>query len=317
MNKIERVRAAIRGEPVDRVPAGFWTHFPEDQQNGPAMVRAHLDFYRRTDLDFLKVMYDNPYELVGVDKIRTPADWAKLRPAPLSSRPYQEYLDSIKEILDAVGNETLVITTMFNPFCIANDNRSGVRDEGDWLFDGITQHLRQDPTATAQGLKMIAESTVEFIQALLNVGVAGFLYSVNGSNIGRFSREQFDAWVKPSDLMVLQAAEQAGAEFVLLHICGANQRLEFYTDYPSQVVNWAPQQGNLSLKEGQALFNRTVMGGLDQNGALSTGPRAAIEAEVQAVLAEMGTQRFILGAGCAVAGPPPLEHYVWAKEALK
>lgn len=28
MNKIERVRAALRGEPVDRIPASFWFHFP-------------------------------------------------------------------------------------------------------------------------------------------------------------------------------------------------------------------------------------------------------------------------------------------------
>ena len=30
MTNRENVIAAVRGEPVDRVPAGFWLHFPED-----------------------------------------------------------------------------------------------------------------------------------------------------------------------------------------------------------------------------------------------------------------------------------------------
>ena len=31
MNKVERVRAALAGEKVDRVPASFWFHFTPGQ----------------------------------------------------------------------------------------------------------------------------------------------------------------------------------------------------------------------------------------------------------------------------------------------
>ena len=72
MDKIERVRAVLRGEPVDRVPAGFWFHFAPEYRGGEAMARRHLEYYRATDLDIMKVMNDTgfitklPYHVQGV-----------------------------------------------------------------------------------------------------------------------------------------------------------------------------------------------------------------------------------------------------------
>ena len=60
MNKVERVRAAIAGEKVDRVPASFWFHFTPDKHHGKASVQAHMDFYRESNVDFLKVMNEHP-----------------------------------------------------------------------------------------------------------------------------------------------------------------------------------------------------------------------------------------------------------------
>jgi uroporphyrinogen decarboxylase len=315
MNKIERIYAALHGDPVDQVPASFWVHFPPEQRNGHAMAQAHLEFYHRTNPDFLKVMNDNPYCLVDIDQIRTPADWRKLRPAPLSSRPYQEYLDGLKEILDMVGSETFVIVTVFNPFAAANDNHTGHLDYSDTFFSFITEHLHQDARSTTQGLSVVAESLAEFSRACIQAGAAGIFFSANGGEHGRFTLQEFHDWIEPSDLIVLNAAKEAGAEFNLLHICGTSQRLNAYLHYPVQAVNWAPQQNNLSLSEGRSLFQKTIIGGLDQRGVLTTGPREAIEAEVQSVLTEIGSQNFILGAGCAVVGKVPPEHFVWAREA--
>lgn len=315
LNKIDCIRAALQGEPVDRVPASFWVHFRPEFRNGSAMAQAHLEFYRRTDMDFLKVMNDNPYCLVGVDRIDTPVEWRKLKPTSRKSKIYQEYLDGLKEILDAVGHETLVIVTVFNPFATANDNHTGNLDYSDAFFSTITEHLRQDPESTAQGLAVIAQSLAEFSQECIRAGAAGIFFSANGGERERFTPDEFNRYIKPSDLDVLQAAQQAGAEFNLLHICGAGQRLESYVDYPVQAVNWAPQMNNLSLAEGRKLFMQTILGGMDQHGAIRTGPREAVEQEVSQVLKEIGRESFILGAGCAVVGEVPTEHFVWAREA--
>ena len=59
MNKRERVLAVLDKKPVDHIPASFWFHFirPEDAV-GEGCVKAHLDYYRATDVDFIKIMSD-------------------------------------------------------------------------------------------------------------------------------------------------------------------------------------------------------------------------------------------------------------------
>jgi uroporphyrinogen decarboxylase len=306
MNKIERVRAALNGEPVDRVPASFWFHFPSDQIAGHAMAQAHLDYYRKADPDFLKVMNDNRHPVIGVEEIRRPRDWRKIKPAPLSSDAYQGELDGVREILDAIGDEALVVVTVFNPYVMGNymSNRQ------------VTEHLRADPESVSAGLAVVAESLAEFSQAIIQAGAAGIFFSAQGSEKNRFSREQFETYIQPHDLIVLEAAQEAGATFNLLHICGNNLRLDAYANYPAHAANWGPQHDNPSLREGQEILDRTIIGGVDERGPIVDGPRAAIEAEVQASVRAIGTTGFMIGAGCTVPDDVPVEHLIWAREAL-
>ena len=47
--------------------------------------------------------------------------------------------------------------------------------------------------------------------------------------------------------MVLEEAINGKAEFNLLHICKDDVRLEHYTDYPANAVNWAAAKSNWSM----------------------------------------------------------------------
>lgn len=315
MNRIERVRAAIRGEAVDRVPAGFWAHFPPEFATGREMARAHLDFHRRAGTDFIKLMNDNPYQLLGIERIDRPSDWRRLRPEPADSAARSRYVDGLKEVLDSAGHEALVIVTIFNPFATANDNRTGSLDFSDLAFDGITAHLRDDPASTLAGLRVIAESLAGLAVRCIEEGAAGVFFSANGSEPDRLGEAEFARLIAATDRIVLDAARAAGAEFNLLHVCGSHQRLGAYVDYPVDVVNWAPQMANPSLAEGRALLGRTVLGGLDQCGPLASGSRALIEAEVRSVLDDAGGRGVMLGAGCALPGEVPPEAIAWACEA--
>ena len=57
MTKKERVIAAIKGQPVDRIPSGFWLHFPESCFYGDAAVQAHLKFFRETESTVYKGLH--------------------------------------------------------------------------------------------------------------------------------------------------------------------------------------------------------------------------------------------------------------------
>ena len=48
MTKKQRVLAVLRGEKPDHTPAGFSLHFPAEQSQGEAGVRAHLEFFQET-----------------------------------------------------------------------------------------------------------------------------------------------------------------------------------------------------------------------------------------------------------------------------
>ena len=56
MTKRERVIAAIQGKEVDHVPVGFSLHFPADAAKGEKGVQSHLEFFRQTDTDIIKIM---------------------------------------------------------------------------------------------------------------------------------------------------------------------------------------------------------------------------------------------------------------------
>lgn len=71
MTRTERVMAAVRGEPVDRLPVCFWHHF-QPQGSGRKLAEASLNFFdEEFDLDILKLMPDVPYpipEQVDLDR---------------------------------------------------------------------------------------------------------------------------------------------------------------------------------------------------------------------------------------------------------
>jgi uroporphyrinogen decarboxylase len=61
MYKQERLRAALAGKAVDRVPIGFWRHWPGDDQHPESLASVALEFQRRYDLDFIKVPVSSTY----------------------------------------------------------------------------------------------------------------------------------------------------------------------------------------------------------------------------------------------------------------
>lgn len=288
MNKIERVRAALEGKIPDQIPASFWFHFPKDQAHGKESVRAHLNYYRKAELDFLKIMNEHPYRVET--QIKNPADWRKIKPAPLSSDFYQEQLDEIKMITDELGGEVLTTTTIFNPFSSGN-HASGKL---------VTEHLKADPDSVHLGLKTIAESLAEFACACLEAGADGIYFSAQGGEADRFEEQLFLEHIKPHDLTVLDTVKDKG-ELNIVHICNDNIRLHLYTNYPGNAVNWAAtSQNNIPLAAGKKLFNRTILGGLDNRGVIVNGSPEEIRQKVHEIVNTFGPEHLIIGADCTL-----------------
>lgn len=102
----------------------------------------------------------------------------------------------------------------------------------------------------------------------------GIYYAALGGESYLFNDEEFERYIKPCDLRILEAAKKVPA-FNILHVCKDRLNLGRYTDYPCEVVNWGVYEQNPSLEEGKKLFpGKVLLGGLDDRaGVLVDGRR--------------------------------------------
>ena len=84
MNKRERVEAALRGEPVDRVPISMWGHNYLKEWTPEGLAEAMLENYRAYDWDYMKV---NPRASYHVE------DWGATLTRPTDPNQSPKFLD--------------------------------------------------------------------------------------------------------------------------------------------------------------------------------------------------------------------------------
>jgi uroporphyrinogen decarboxylase len=273
-------------------PAAFFLHFEEPNRVGAAAATKHLEYFRYTDMDFVKIQYEQ--DVQQVDFIKKPADWSKLKPNKLDF--YEPQLVTVREIVKAVKKDALVIMTLYSPYMWA----------GQTSPDTAFNHLEEDPEAVKKGLNTLVESQMLFVRACIEIGVDGFYMSTQGSDSGQFKNSKiFQEYIKPADLVAMKEATSK-CPFNILHVCDYYSPYENYDavlDYPGQVVNCNTHlvDKTLAWKEVKGLFKRPLMGGLDRKGLLATGSMDQIGEEVKKVLANAPDQ-FILGADCTVPG---------------
>jgi uroporphyrinogen decarboxylase len=294
MNKREAVLSMI--EPGSRpayTPAAFFLHFDPAYHRGQAAVDKHLEFFRYTGMDFVKIQYEHTFP--HNPAIRRPADWANMPFYPLEF--YEAPLRVVEGLVKAAKPEALVILTLYSPFMLAGQVAGG---------ETVTAHIQENPQAVQRGMEIITDSLMGFVKECIRLGLDGFYTSTQGGEAGRFDRPGlFDQCVRPYDLRLMEEINRS-CIFNILHVCDYHlpySDLRPYLDYPGQVVNTSLEltSGRLTPRQVAELFGRPFMGGLDRKGTLATGsPQEARQAAL-AVLAD-APERFILGADCTVPG---------------
>src|SRR5438132_8614954 len=105
----ERVRAAVAGEPVDRVPFCFWHHFkPED--SGERMAELTMEFFiQKFQLDIVKIMPDLAYPEPEA------LHWSMVPRLGLDTPIFQQQLICIHKLRTQLGSDYPLILTLFSP----------------------------------------------------------------------------------------------------------------------------------------------------------------------------------------------------------
>ena len=300
MNKRDVVLSLSGGNtPLPYVPAAFFLHFPPAYHAGQAAVEKHLEYFHRTDMDFIKIQYERTFPQIPT--IRSPSDWAKM---PRYGRDFfQGQLEAVEGLVKAAGKEAVVVMTLYSTFMCAGHSTSDAF---------VSDCLNREPDNIREGFEIITESLLVFMRECVKLGVDGFYTSTQGGEAGRFSDPSiFERYIKPFDLILMNEAKQA-CPFNILHVCDYQRDYDDFSpfvDYPGTVVNCPLQVGarQLSPKDAAELFKRPYMGGLERKGAIAHGTPEQIRAEVKRVI-ENAPARFILGADCTVPSETPWDN---------
>lgn len=304
MSKVERVRAALRGEAVDRTPISFWYHFHLENRPPEVFADAELAFYRKYDVDWLKVMHDFPFgtpELQG--SIKSPADWRSLRPVAPRSGGFAQQLAALRRIAAGLSGEAMFLDTIFGPWSTAQKlcGRAGL------------EHLKADRAALREGLKVIADSLAGYVPAALEAGASGIYLAVDGATSDVMSADEYADLVRPFDLQVLAAARSA--PFNVLHLHGQNVYFDQLKDYPVQGISWSAGISRPAIAEARAAYQGCLITGIDET-RIAEMSIPEIQAQVHQAIKEAGGRGIIVASGCAVPTDTPEEKLKAARAAV-
>ena len=314
MDKRERVMAALRGEPVDRVPLAFWLHNFAAENSAKALAEETLRLLHRFDWDFLKpqsraqcfaemwgLTYApsddraRPYT-VRRTPIAAAADLRAVRPADPTTGALGEQLEALRLIRAAVGPEIPIIWTVFSPLMILPFLVRGGRDAALAL-------VRAAPRETEAAFDAMTETLAAYARACLAAGADGLFYATNMATRALISAEECRRWQRPWDLRVLETV--AGAPFTLLHICGAGIHFDEFADYPVTAFSWATVPGNPSLDTVHVRTGRAVVGGLPAKPDIASMTPEALVQRARSAVAEMSGHWLLLGPDCSINPDTP------------
>ncbi len=296
MDKRDRVQAALAGIWVDRPPFSFWYHFPDDQVAGEPCARAHLEHYRRHHLDFLKVMNDNGYPRPegGVSLV---GELEKIRVKGPEEPEFRAQLDALEIISSELGDETLFITTLFNPLSVLGKLTGG----------RAVEMLAEDEDAADTALSVIAQTLAEFADACITAGAAGIFMSCSDRAVeealgpGTYAR-----LCRPHDLTIFERVR--AAPFNVVHVHDRAADFDGFLRYPVVAVNWADRTDGPPIAEVRSRTGKVLMAGMDHVGTIVEGDAEAIRAEIDDAAARAGDHPFIVAPGCSFPCDAPEEH---------
>ncbi len=301
MNKHERVYAALEGSPVDRVPLTMWRHFHKQNQTSTGLASATLAFYKRYDLDLIKLTPSSLYAIedwgaqivfskddeqpsyLKKPVITEPDGWRDLTTLTGMDGTYGQVLEAIKLIKRQLADDDVpLLMTIRSPLTIAYQLAQDV------LFD----HMENYPTDVHIGLATIAETICRFANVAVEAGADGIFFFNQLASADLLSEKMYQTFAVRYDLIALEQVKSQPVPLVL-HLYGENVYFESVNQYPVHAVSWDFSHGNVLLKEAYNLTDKTLMTGLS-NITLEKGTPKEVCNQAERVIKQTGGQRLIL-----------------------
>ena len=309
MNHRERVMAAIRGEPVDRVPVSFWLHNHAQENTAQALAAETVRLHHTFGWDFLKPqsralcfaeMWGQQLEYSGQRTVapaisrfalRDARELGSLQPADARTGALAEQLQALRAIRAAVGADVPIVATLFAPLMVATYMTPGRRDE-------ILRLMREEPAKLDHGLAAICETLTQYARDCIDAGVDGIFYATTVATQPLISEAECKRFQRQYDQAIFKAVQSA--PFNIMHVCGDHTRFEEFVDYPVSVFSWATTPGNPRLAEARERTGRAVLGGLPGKPQIGGMQPDALVACAHKSIAETCGRKHLLGPDCSI-----------------
>ena len=309
MTRRERIQAALKREPVDRIPYAVWRHFPAVDRSAAGLAQATLRFHERYGSDFLKITPAGGYAVeawgcVEGDEVRPDghracarcavreaADWKTIRPLDPETAPgYAEQIETIVRLgFDRRIADAPVVPTLFSPLSLAR-KLSG---------DRLATDLREHPALVAGALEAITETLIRFAERALTEGLAGIFYSIQAASRTFHTEEEYARFGEPYDRRFLDSIASRST-LTIIHCHGEELMFDRLARLPGHAWNWDDRATPPSLAQAAAVVPGAVIGGLHQWRTLRDGTPDAAVAEAKDAVAQTNGRGLIVGPGCVL-----------------
>lgn len=304
MTKRERLNCALKGGKPDRVPVSIYQHSTVRDRGVDEFVAYTLDFHKKYDPDYVKVMYDELYDTpVNYQFAVDASAWDLLVDLDPHKAAFGRYLESLKRIRDSVDADTPVIATMFSSFHIA------VR----LAWTRLIHDCRTDRERTVRGLATISRNLVAFAKAAREEsGIDGFFLGCFGCETSWLSRDEYASIASPFDREIIAAMRPLP---VFVHSHGEKgSYFDIISAYDCDAVSWEDRQAGPSLDIARKGTAKCLVGGVDYVAAVTASPETMRVQAIDAIRRTEGSG-FILAPGCTFLEGTPGANMLALKEA--
>ena len=325
MNGYERINAALKGEPTDKIPVMLHNFMVAAEEMKVSMGRF------RENPVLIADVFKNSVEkyrldgvLVDIDtvtlagsagvKIDFPIDsparshrgildsldnLKELKPVKVENYKYvQIWLESVMLLKNYYKDEILVRGNCDQaPFSLA----SMIRGTEPWMMDLFVA----EPSRVIELLDYCTDITCQFIHLMGQTGAHMVSNGDSPAGPEMISPEMYEQFAMPYEKIVVEAAHKAGLTYTL-HICGNTELIldmmvktgadAFEIDYKTDMH-----------KAFDVLHNvATFTGNIDPSGVLALGSTDLVRQKTTELLEVFSqTNRFILNSGCALPASTP------------
>jgi uroporphyrinogen decarboxylase len=328
MNGYERIKAALNGEPTDKIPVMLHNFMmvakeagltmEQFRENPKAIANAFIQSIEKYEYDGILVDIDTVTLAgacgVNIDfPVTEPArshggmldsydDFGKLKPVDIASYKYiQIWCEAVRLLKEYFGDEIYIRGNCDQaPFSLA----SMIRGTENWMLDFYMAEEEQ----VFQLLDYCTEATTQFIKLMAQTGC--HIVSNGDSPAGpeMIPAELYEKYAKPYTKKVVDVAHAAGVDYVL-HICGntdiiIKHMIETGADGLEIDYKTDTQKAFDLMKDKVAFF-----GNIDPSGVLALGTPALVRKRTIELLdIYTKTNYFVLNSGCALPSTTPEEN---------